>query len=774
MNNMSRLVVLLLWLPLVASAIPRAINPVDVMVVDSGSVQPKLWSIDSLVSDSVVHADYADTADVANQLKNNCQPNDTANRWGMNTQAKYGGRIIEAVDCDANLGNDTPMIWVERKHDGNWSGIGDPSTPAGVYVQHEQTGSGTAFTHSVMALGINSGSGDNDVIASSGRVIKRSGLGDACGVWGSAYDSTATDGGVMGLEGHIYQNVTGMVAKDTLGARWSAALHLYSGSLQSDALAGVAISSFAPTIPYRFWNGILLDMNAFRRTGTDPVAGTVGLNMARATPYYGIKFGHCNKQIACTDSFKIGLSSGYYAYIISPQNSYLHLNGNGNSGLIVDAGIGPTAGNQNAFIDIKSNSVLKGNIAYTESDGKISINSAVTTGLSLCSGGGITTIEKRAKVVGGLDLDSIPNHPTDSVVTVKGDGLVGYRPMSGMKVDSARIAGSMDHNVDPLHIPVAKDAVSWKSTGMTYDTTTNYFTIPRYLLFDSSSIQDVYINTADGYDDKSLTISPSGQGAYANRGAWSIMTGNEHALNGDWWMSTGEEGAFKFFSAVGFAIEWDGIHDNNDRFIIKPGTGTVQTDVGTDSGPLRIYADGSNAGALIMTANKGAFGDSLTAKTIIAGSATNSTKIDSNSIISRKWMDTPEGGRAIKIVNRTGATSVKGYMVRPSPSYDTACTLSIVDVPDPIGVVYEAGVSDGSEMWVVTNGYADIYFIGNATRGHIARGFVTGDAGYVAGQAVSEAFPTSPFATDKHFYEIGHVIQSRTGAGLARCVLHQN
>jgi hypothetical protein len=65
MNNMSKLVLLLLWLPLVASAIPRAINPVDVMVVESGSVQPKLWSIDSLTSDSVTHADHADTADVA-------------------------------------------------------------------------------------------------------------------------------------------------------------------------------------------------------------------------------------------------------------------------------------------------------------------------------------------------------------------------------------------------------------------------------------------------------------------------------------------------------------------------------------------------------------------------------------------------------------------------------------------------------------------------------------------------------------------------------------
>lgn len=182
-----------------------------------------------------------------------------------------------------------------------------------------------------------------------------------------------------------------------------------------------------------------------------------------------------------------------------------------------------------------------------------------------------------------------------------------------------------------------------------------------------------------------------------------------------------------------------------------------------------IYHDGSN---MLYVNTVG--GHWFSGTPVVVGSSSVNTKADSNSITSRKWMDTPEGGRAIKIVNRTGAASVKGYMVHPSPSYDTSCTLSVVDVPDPIGVVYDSGVANGSEMWVVTNGIADVYFIGSATRGHIARGFVTGDAGYVAGQAMSEAVPAAPFATDKHFYEIGHVIQSRTGAGLARCVLHQN
>ena len=48
------------------------------------------------------------------------------------------------------------------------------------------------------------------------------------------------------------------------------------------------------------------------------------------------------------------------------------------------------------------------------------------------------------------------------------------------------------------------------------------------------------------------------------------------------------------------------------------------------------------------------------------------------------------------------------------------------------------------------------------------------DTGEISGQALNEAVPTSPFATDKHFCEIGHVLETRTGAGLAKVNLHFN
>jgi len=134
------------------------------------------------------------------------------------------------------------------------------------------------------------------------------------------------------------------------------------------------------------------------------------------------------------------------------------------------------------------------------------------------------------------------------------------------------------------------------------------------------------------------------------------------------------------------------------------------------------------------------------------------------------------GGYMIKLTNKTGGASVKGEVVSiySATAVDNAVKKIVVDVPDPIGVFYESGVADGSEAWIVVSGIADVYFIGDTTRGYLARGFVSADSGYVSGQAMAEAVPTSPFATDKHFYEIGHVLESRTGAGLAKCVLHFN
>ncbi len=156
----------------------------------------------------------------------------------------------------------------------------------------------------------------------------------------------------------------------------------------------------------------------------------------------------------------------------------------------------------------------------------------------------------------------------------------------------------------------------------------------------------------------------------------------------------------------------------------------------------------------------------------------NQAKIDivNRLVESKNIKITSEGGVAIRLKNMTGAPSVKGYVVSvySATAVNSAVRLIQQDIPDPVGVFYESGIPNGVDSWIVISGIADVYFVGSTVRGYLARGFVAADAGFIAGQAIAEAFPTAPFATDKHFYEIGHVLESRTGAGLAKIVMHFN
>ena len=135
---------------------------------------------------------------------------------------------------------------------------------------------------------------------------------------------------------------------------------------------------------------------------------------------------------------------------------------------------------------------------------------------------------------------------------------------------------------------------------------------------------------------------------------------------------------------------------------------------------------------------------------------------------------TPEGGLAIRLMNATGASSIKGYCVTTSDTKTEAVKLVPINVPDAIGVFYEAGISDGALAWIVIAGIADVYFWMATTRGYLARTGLTADTGEIAGQAMSEVVPTSPFSVDKHFCEIGHILETRATPGLAKCVLHFN
>ena len=144
-------------------------------------------------------------------------------------------------------------------------------------------------------------------------------------------------------------------------------------------------------------------------------------------------------------------------------------------------------------------------------------------------------------------------------------------------------------------------------------------------------------------------------------------------------------------------------------------------------------------------------------------------------VSSPKITFSPDGGLMVKLINKTGGASVKGTVVTGGSVVANSVVKIVKDVPNPIGAFWESGVADGSLAWVVVSGICDVYFVGSTTMGDLARGFLTSDGGaYVAGQALSEPVPGSPFATDKHFYEIGHVLETRVGAGLAKICMHFN
>jgi hypothetical protein len=142
--------------------------------------------------------------------------------------------------------------------------------------------------------------------------------------------------------------------------------------------------------------------------------------------------------------------------------------------------------------------------------------------------------------------------------------------------------------------------------------------------------------------------------------------------------------------------------------------------------------------------------------------------------ISPKVKFTVDGGLAVKLTNKSGSTSTKGYCVKTSSTTSNAVTLSLVDIPDCIGVFYESDVADGQEAWVVVSGIADVYYGTSTTMGHVARTLEGTDAYSNPGYAISQALFTPPFAVDKHFMEIGHLLETRSGAGLAKTVLHFN
>ena len=134
---------------------------------------------------------------------------------------------------------------------------------------------------------------------------------------------------------------------------------------------------------------------------------------------------------------------------------------------------------------------------------------------------------------------------------------------------------------------------------------------------------------------------------------------------------------------------------------------------------------------------------------------------------------TKEGGYAVRLINNTGASSVKGTLVSASGSIDEGFILQANEF-DTIGVVYENNIPDGGMCWVVIAGITEVLIEDGttATRSYWA------SASTVDGRALITTPPSGigALSTSTHFKEIGHCIESK-GSGtnvLAKVVLHFN
>jgi hypothetical protein len=77
-----------------------------------------------------------------------------------------------------------------------------------------------------------------------------------------------------------------------------------------------------------------------------------------------------------------------------------------------------------------------------------------------------------------------------------------------------------------------------------------------------------------------------------------------------------------------------------------------------------------------------------------------------NPLMGDKFRYTPEGGRALKFINKTGAPTVKGGLAGIHTTIADAVILCPSGTKKGIGYFYEDGVPDGEECWIVDSGKA--------------------------------------------------------------------
>jgi len=119
---------------------------------------------------------------------------------------------------------------------------------------------------------------------------------------------------------------------------------------------------------------------------------------------------------------------------------------------------------------------------------------------------------------------------------------------------------------------------------------------------------------------------------------------------------------------------------------------------------------------------------------------------------------TEDGGIAVKLTNKTGANSVIGTAVQAGTAVDNSFELPGTDAYDITGFVYEDGIADGSECWIVVAAVAEM-LVEDSTA--VSRGDLL-MAGDTTSGRIMPASAIPPPTTAEHFREVGHALTGCT------------
>lgn len=125
---------------------------------------------------------------------------------------------------------------------------------------------------------------------------------------------------------------------------------------------------------------------------------------------------------------------------------------------------------------------------------------------------------------------------------------------------------------------------------------------------------------------------------------------------------------------------------------------------------------------------------------------------------------TDDGGMYITLINKTGASTIKGQVVQADTVNDGSFVLSTTNSINPIGIVFESGIADGSLCKVVVSGKA-YALLKDTTAGTAGSWCGCSDT---VGRMYQQA---SPPATNEHDREIGHSLQAAAAGTNVLCLI---